>query len=114
MIEHRVYIPVRPRPKGRPRYAKGRMYTPATTAEYEKAVRDAWEASDGPLIEGPLEVDLSFTEDGVEVVVRQLPLEEKTRLRGDLDNYVKSTLDGLNKTAFPDDRTVFRITARKS
>jgi crossover junction endodeoxyribonuclease RusA len=112
--EHRVVIPVKPRPKGRPRYARGRMYTPTATQEFEAAVKAAWVASVGPTFEGPVEVDLSFDADSVTVTVRTLDDGIKSPLRGDLDNYVKSTLDGLNKVAFDDDRRVMRINARKA
>jgi Holliday junction resolvase RusA-like endonuclease len=34
-------------------------------------------------------------------------------LRGDTDNYAKSTLDGLNGIAFRDDKQVVELVARK-
>jgi Holliday junction resolvase RusA-like endonuclease len=110
--EHRVTIDVRPRPKGRPRFSRGRAYTPPETVAFERAVGAAWVASGGPTFDGPVEVELSFTKDGIEVCVRELP-DAKSPLRGDLDNYVKAVLDGLNAVAFGDDRTVLRITAEK-
>lgn len=113
MREHKIFIATQPRPKGRPRYARGRMYTPATTAEFEREVREAWERSEGPTFEGPVEVEVEFDSDCLTITVRELDPDVKSRLRGDLDNYVKSTLDGLNRVAFGDDRQVIRMSARK-
>jgi Holliday junction resolvase RusA-like endonuclease len=112
--EHRVVIAIKPRPKGRPRYARGRMYTPTATQEFEAAVRAAWVSSVGPTFEGPVEVELAFGAETVTVTVRALDGDVKSPLRGDLDNYVKSTLDGLNTVAFDDDRRVMRLRASKA
>jgi Holliday junction resolvase RusA-like endonuclease len=38
----------------------------------------------------------------------------KITLRGDIDNYVKTVLDGLNGTAWEDDIQVVEVTAVKS
>jgi Holliday junction resolvase RusA-like endonuclease len=46
------------------------------------------------------------------VTVVPSPHNAKT-LRGDLDNYIKLTLDALNQVAWVDDRQVVRIMAVK-
>ena len=33
--------------------------------------------------------------------------------RADIDNYIKSVLDGLNKVAYADDRYIYKIEAEK-
>lgn len=114
MSEHRLTIPVRPKPKGRPRFARGRAYTPKDTVEFERLVAAAWVASGGPCFAGPVEVTASFTIDGIEVTIRELEPETKSPLRGDLDNYLKAVMDGLNGIAFGDDRQVHRLSADKA
>ena len=96
------FIPIIPVAKQRPRVAKGQAFTPERTKRYEenlnlvaavkmrKARMQAWTK--------PCEVHLHFS----------LP----KGARGDLDNYVKSALDGLNGVAFADDRLVVGINAR--
>jgi Holliday junction resolvase RusA-like endonuclease len=113
MAEHTFVVEAKPRPKGRPRFAKGRAYTPPETVAFENAVAAAWRASGGPMFLGPVEVDIKFHADRVEVTVRELDPEAKSSLRGDVDNYIKSTLDGLNAVAFPDDKQVLTVRATK-
>jgi Holliday junction resolvase RusA-like endonuclease len=113
VTEHRITIPIKPRPKGRPRFARGRAYTPPETVAFEHAVGVAWLESGGPCFDGPVEVELTFTKDSIEVCVRALDADRKSPLRGDVDNYAKSVLDGLNVVAFGDDRRVLRLTAEK-
>jgi Holliday junction resolvase RusA-like endonuclease len=40
-------------------------------------------------------------------------VDEKSKLRGDLDNMVKTALDALNGKAWADDRQVVKISAVK-
>jgi Holliday junction resolvase RusA-like endonuclease len=110
--EHTVVIPIRPRPKGRPRFARGRAYTPKETVEFEAAIGAAWQASGGPCFDGPVEVHTTFTKESVTVTIRSV--DGKSSLRGDVDNYLKGVMDGLNKVAFDDDRQVLRVEATKA
>ena len=103
----------RPLPKGRPRMSrKGRVYTPATTvrAEEEYAVAVG---EDAPVFDGPVRVELIFT--GEHTAVTITPVEEwSTPLRGDLDNYVKLALDGIQRAGIiVNDQQVVHIDATK-
>jgi Holliday junction resolvase RusA-like endonuclease len=42
-----------------------------------------------------------------------ITVKEESKLRGDLDNYVKSLLDGLNGVAYEDDKQVVNLKAFK-
>jgi crossover junction endodeoxyribonuclease RusA len=109
-LSHKMYVESKPVPKGRPRMTRyGRVYTPQTTLTAEAIIAEAW---DGPRYEGLVELDCTFTPKGIEVVVR--PHEgEASKLKGDLDNYVKLLMDGLNGVAWLDDKQVHIIRAEK-
>jgi len=110
MSEHGIFVPVKPIPKGRPRMTRyGRVFTPKTTLDAEAIIREAW---DGPCFEGTVQLQCLFTPDGTHIVVTELDGNE-SKLRGDLDNYVKLLMDGLNGVAWLDDKQVTIITAVK-
>lgn len=98
-----VRITGKPVPKGRPRFSKfGGVYTPATTVEYENRVADAWREQRGDLaLAGQLEAFLYFG--------------TVSHIKQDIDNLVKSALDGLQRAgAFVNgDEQVYKITASK-
>lgn len=86
---------------------RGRVYTPAKTLEYERLVASFY---DGPLLEGPVQLTAIFARHYTTVTVQTAdPATEP--LRGDLDNYLKAILDGLNGIAYKDDRQIVRLQA---
>ena len=106
--------------KGRPVFGQGRVYTPAKTREFERTV--GWLAKIAmrarPPLQGPLIMDVQF----------DLPIpaswsaaqKEEARtgmilpdVAPDLDNLIKSLLDGCRRIAFRDDAQIVQITARK-
>lgn len=107
-----VVIPEKPKVKGRPRMTRsGRTYTPKDTLEAEANLRGYW--PDEP-VEGPVEVAITYHPNGQTVEITPSVGARTKGLRGDLDNYVKLTLDALNKVAFVDDKQVVKLTARFS
>ena len=72
-------------------------YTPRKVREWEQQV--AWEAraAGWQCVEGEVELEVTFW--------------SSRRWPGDLDNLLKSLLDGLNGVAYRDDRQVRRIVA---
>ena len=87
------------------------MYTPTKTVDAEKKIAQAW---DGPVFHGEVAVHIVVDKDGAAVIVERVDLDSKTTLRGDIDNYVKTILDGLNGVAWKDDSQVVKITAVKA
>jgi crossover junction endodeoxyribonuclease RusA len=102
MTSYTFTIPGRPVPKGRPRLGvrgkKAFVYTPPATVEYEKFVGWVAKASGCKPLNGPLSVKL------------QLFIRGHS---GDVDNYCKSILDGLNGVAYEDDDQVVELLVRK-
>jgi len=84
------------------------MYTDKSTREYEQAIKDAY---NGPLFEGPVSMSVTFTKDKITITLSEM--EGQSSLRGDIDNYVKSIMDGLNGVAYKDDGQVLNIRAHK-
>ena len=101
-----LIIPIRPKPKGRPRFYKGHAVTPQETRDYETAI--GMEASllvDEPL-KGAIFIDITFS-------FKVRSGSGWHTKKPDLDNLVKSVLDGLNGILWEDDKQVAEIRARK-
>ena len=115
----RFTVPGEPVPKGRPRFATvaghARAYTPAATRSHEVWVRlhaiEAMAGLAGFPLDGPLRVRLDF-------YLRRPPSRRKRDTlpdrKPDLDNLVKSTLDGLSLAmVFVGDSRIVELHARK-
>lgn len=101
----------RPIAKERPRMTRyGKAYTPERTLQRESDIRGAYE---GPFFQGNISITILFDTKHTMVTIKHDDNEEPSRLRGDLDNYVKAVLDALNGVAFEDDRQVHHIESRK-
>lgn len=112
----KLWIPVVPRPKQRPRMTRsGHVYTPKDTKDIENAIGGEFAAQfpDHEPWAEPLDVRIAYEKDGFHVELEPITNPNKANLRGDIDNYVKATLDALNKIAYTDDRWVYRLRARK-
>ena len=89
-----------PMVKARPRVTRtGHTYTPKTTVEAEKRVREAFEATGCESFSNAVGVELAFF--------------QGTRARKDIDNMEKLVLDALNGSAWVDDVQVSVILARR-
>ena len=107
--KHTVTYPSRPQVKQRPRMTRrGKAYTPMATHLAENVIREGW---NGPKYEGPVFMEVQFSKDGTIVTVGSLDelAYPKTPLRGDIDNYLKLVMDGLNGAAYLDDSQVRTI-----
>ena len=106
--------------KQRPRINRntGRIYTPGATHKYEKKVRECYKEKgiyyfDGEYISVKIifwfEIPKSYNK-----AKHQAAAEGFLRpSRADIDNYIKSVLDGLNKVAYSDDRYIYKLEAEK-
>jgi Holliday junction resolvase RusA-like endonuclease len=118
-------VPGSPVAKARPRAAvvngRARIYTPRKTAEYEAAV--AWRARSvmrgRRKLAGPISVSLDF----LMPIPASWPKKRRAAaLQGgvphvglpDLDNLVKSVVDGMNGIVFEDDSAITRVIASKT
>ena len=112
MIE--LSLNIVPVPKQRPRSTKtGRVYTPRETADYERSI--ARLVGHYPAQLGALALDVSFLlKRPVRTPKSMQGRFMKAGSRGDLDNYIKSLLDGFQRGGLvPNDAAVTQINAKK-
>jgi Holliday junction resolvase RusA-like endonuclease len=88
-----------PCPKGRPRFARGQVFTDAKTTAAELRIKVAARRAGWNPILGHVSVAIDYVMPDRRVV--------------DLDNLVKLTLDGLNGTGWNDDSQVVVLYATK-
>lgn len=117
-----LWVPGRPVPKARPRMTRrGRVYTPKRTLDYEASIAQAAHDAGVPVIDAPIELAMDFYVDGAFIQCWEIDTPTSGPLVGDIDNYSKSLIDGLQKNRYgqsgygpiPNDRQVVRITADK-
>jgi Holliday junction resolvase RusA-like endonuclease len=111
-----LWVPGCPKPAERPRMTRrGRAYTPAATIEAENAVAHQYKRMryEHPLT-GPLSLVVDYSPDGHRIHLQEWPATATSPLRGDVDNYLKTTMDGLQKGgAFLNDKQIVSVWARK-
>ena len=109
----------KPVAKGRPRLSRYGTYTPPKTVEYEKKVKESYISQGGMYFdEQPLEMRMTFIfpitkswkkskrEDAMN---GRLPMTSKP----DIDNLIKSVMDGLLGVCYKDDSQVINVIANK-
>lgn len=114
----RFTIPGPAKAKERPRINRntGRIFTPNATHKYEKLVKEAY--GDRHFFDKEyISIKIIFK---FEVPKSYSKTKHSEALRGilrpsraDIDNYIKSVLDGLNKVAYSDDKYIYKIEAEK-
>lgn len=109
-------ILTKPLPKERPRLGKsGKTYTPSSTKVFEQICRLAY--GNRYYFNGYIKVKIVFklkVPKNYSQKKRIQAIEGKIRpTKADIDNYIKSVLDGLNKKAWKDDRYIAKIEAEK-
>ena len=101
-----------PQGKARPRFKRGRVYTPQKTKDYEKRVHlAALEAGLKPTL-NPISITINAVHKRPKRLnKRTLECRTIKTTKPDLDNIVKVILDGLK--SFFDDKQVYSIQANK-
>jgi len=97
---YKVVVKGKPVAKQRPRLVGTRVYTPKETHDYEALVRTAARRAGVKAIVGSVSLSVSF----------YMP----TKHHVDVDNLLKSVMDGLNGVAYEDDTQVVHVQAWKS
>ena len=94
----RFEVAGKPVPKKRPRVTSRGTYTPKETVSYERSIAWAAKAAVGCMAptDKQCSVSLSFYE-----------------TKADIDNLIKSALDGMNGVIFIDDRQVHHVEASR-
>lgn len=101
VVVARFTIPGHPRPKERPRFGKGRTFTPAATIMAETAVLDAFYDTH------PFWYPVDY------MVHLDITFYRGNRRAVDADNLAKLVQDALNGHAYDDDAQVFDLAAHK-
>ena len=104
---HYIHVPVVA--KQRPRLGRRRKaFTPEKTKTFETAIADWYNTYVAERFGAlPLGVEVEIDREGFWVHVYELDgFHRPIGIRGDVDNYVKSILDGLNTVAWDDDKQV--------
>ena len=100
----------RPKTKARPRVTKYGTYTEKATLDAEKNLANQY---NGPVFDGPISVKIEFTNTQVHLTIEDCDPYENRKLNGDIDNFAKLLLDGLNTIAYIDDRQIRTLLASK-
>lgn len=106
-------------PKARPRFSKfGHVYTTPKTRAYENIVKRTAIDNRVPCVTTALRVELVIYKSipkSFSKKKRELANEGKIYpvVKPDIDNYVKSVLDGLNGVLFMDDKQIVDFRAMK-
>ena len=122
-LSMKLTFEIEPVEQARPRATKMgrgiRLYDPKKVAVYKKqlAMMCRFQYKKGP-IEGALKVELTFyrhVQSSLSKKERELRLTGAHRptVKPDTDNYIKSTLDGLNGWLWEDDNQIVDLVAHK-
>ena len=111
-------IPGPAQAKQRPRINRqtGRVYTPNATHKYEKLVKECYgdrHFFDSQYISVKITFKFSVPKSYSKAEYYEALIGEIRPKKADIDNYIKSVLDGLNGKAWKDDRYIYRIEAEK-
>lgn len=102
----------KPRGKARPRFdgRHKRTFTPSSTAEYERLVRQAYISSGGYLLSETAPIKIMIVAQFKKAVSSK---KEAPTMKPDNDNIEKAVCDALNGIAYKDDSQIVHSEVRK-
>lgn len=115
----RLFIPGKPKGKGRPRFYKGHAVTPEDTRAYEQAIQMLYKAKyHARKLYGAIEFDIkvycivpkNYSKKRRYEIAKN---EERPQVKPDVDNIAKIVLDALNGIAYDDDKQVTDLIVRR-
>lgn len=106
--------------KGRPKFCRWGVYTPKKTKDYESLIQKLFKQQfhEFEPFSNRIKADITVTK----AVLKSSSKKDKIKMinneispitRPDIDNYIKSILDGLNGLAFVDDSLIVELKAIK-
>lgn len=108
------FIPEKAVPKGRPRFSRyGHCFTPKTTTIFERTVSKHAQAAMRIYKDTPNFKLTGRLECTITILIEKPKKPSNPYPRGDLDNMVKSILDGMNGIVFDDDSSICKINCSK-
>lgn len=119
MKKTEIFFPFEPKPKGRPRFTRmGRAYTPKTTHDYEKSLREYYIENCKDYYDSAIQVKITFFMPIPKSVSKKQRAfmesgEVKCTVKKDIDNLAKAVLDGCLGVAYEDDSLITKLTAIK-
>ena len=108
-----IKFEIPPRPKARPRFAKGHAYTPKLTSDYEYTIAQEYLLKGLKKHLGAISIYMTFNYRIPTSRIKQLKHGDICVEKADIDNLVKALLDSLNGVAYLDDKQVYKIVAEK-
>ena len=117
-MEVKFIIPGPAQAKQRPRVNRntGRIYTPSATHKYEKLVKESYGDRyffDEQYISVKITFKFTIPKSYSKAEYYEALIGDIRPRKADIDNYIKSVLDGLNGVAFTDDRYICHLEAEK-
>lgn len=113
-----IYFTINEKPvaKARPRTGRFGIYTPQKTKQFEQIVALKFKSKypNHKLIDYPISLEIVF----YYPPPKHWSQEKKYSLcckatKPDIDNLIKSVLDGMNNVVYTDDKLIYKITASK-
>ncbi len=109
-----LFLPIRGKPKARPRVVKGNTYMPANYTAFKEKI--SIEMLDRGLIPsiphaGPLSLEAIFGTDGMWFQLRPVPGHERAKhMKADVDNLLGGLMDALqDATVLEDDKQIIEV-----
>ena len=120
MKQYHITIPGKPFPLQRPRFSNGHTFDPQANRDAKQVIAQLGRLEIPEPLQGPVVMELTFYKQRPKAhrkrtgeLTKNAPVHWAGKKRDDIDNLIKTVLDGLNGVAFEDDGQVMQLTAEK-